>query len=166
MVREQYPDATVQVLDSWETAVTAPVEAIRAQLGLTAEQRPGSVGLVGHSVGGLAAIEWALTHPDELGAVVLLDPTTPSCRDARSALPRRGHPSRRASGPRERSPALALRGGDEAGTRVAPSGLVLRDETDRPAARRRSRAPLRHSRGVAAAHRAVRAELGAGRACH
>jgi len=28
-------------------------------------------------VGGLAAIEWALTHPEEVGAVLLLDPTTP-----------------------------------------------------------------------------------------
>ena len=77
VVREQFPDATVRVLDSWDTAVTAPVAAIRAELGLADDQAPGSVGLVGHSVGGLAAIEWALTHPEELGAVLLLDPTTP-----------------------------------------------------------------------------------------
>lgn len=77
VVREQYPAATVLVLDSWRTAVTAPVAAIRAELGLTGEQEPASIGLVGHSVGGLAAIEWTLTHPDELGAVVLLDPTAP-----------------------------------------------------------------------------------------
>ena len=77
VVREQFPDARVRVLDSWDTAVTAPVAAIRAELGLADDQAPGSVGLVGHSVGGLAAIEWALTHPEELGAVLLLDPTTP-----------------------------------------------------------------------------------------
>ncbi len=77
VVREQYPDATVLVLDSWDTAVTAPVGEVRAQLGLVEAQAPGSVGLVGHSVGGLAAIEWALTHPEEVGAVLLLDPTTP-----------------------------------------------------------------------------------------
>ena len=77
VVREQSPDATVLVLDSWDTAVTAPVGEVRAQLGLVEAQAPGSVGLVGHSVGGLAAIEWALTHPEEVGAVLLHDPTTP-----------------------------------------------------------------------------------------
>ncbi|MHA7135492.1 alpha/beta fold hydrolase [Oerskovia turbata] len=77
VVREQFPAATVLVLDSWETAVTAPVEAIRSALGLDGEHAPASIGLVGHSVGGLAAIEWALTRPEELGAVVLLDPTAP-----------------------------------------------------------------------------------------
>ncbi len=77
VVREQFPAATVLVLDSWETAVTAPAAAIRASLGLTGAHQPASIGLVGHSVGGLAAIEWALTHPEELGAVVLLDPTAP-----------------------------------------------------------------------------------------
>lgn len=77
VLREQFPAATVLVLDSWETAVTAPVASIRAALGLSGRHAPASIGLVGHSVGGLAAIEWALTHPDELGAVLLLDPTTP-----------------------------------------------------------------------------------------
>jgi pimeloyl-ACP methyl ester carboxylesterase len=77
VVREQFPGSTVRVLDSWETAVTAPVDEVRAALGLTGTNTPGSVGLVGHSVGGMAAVEWALTHPEEIGAVVLLDPTAP-----------------------------------------------------------------------------------------
>ncbi|MEV7963032.1 alpha/beta hydrolase [Oerskovia paurometabola] len=77
VVRDQFPAATVLVLDSWETAVTAPVAAIRASLGLAGRHASASIGLVGHSVGGLAAIEWALSFPEELGAVVLLDPTAP-----------------------------------------------------------------------------------------
>nr|WP_277818534.1 alpha/beta hydrolase [Cellulosimicrobium arenosum] len=35
------------------------------------------VGLVGHSAGGLAALEWTLLHPDEVRRLVLLDPMSP-----------------------------------------------------------------------------------------
>lgn len=76
-VRERHPDAEVLVLDSWENPVTSPVASIRAGLGLAGLRARGSIGLVGHSVGGLAAIEWALSRPQEVGALVLLDPTPP-----------------------------------------------------------------------------------------
>lgn len=64
----------VRVLDAWRTPVTGPVDAVRAELGIDGT-RP--VRLVGHSVGGLAALEWTLRHPGEVRRLVLLDPTSP-----------------------------------------------------------------------------------------
>ncbi|MDF9877518.1 alpha/beta fold hydrolase [Cellulosimicrobium cellulans] len=64
----------VRVLDAWRVPVTGPVSAVRAVLGVDGSE---PVDLVGHSVGGLTAIEWALLHPDEVRRLVLLDPTSP-----------------------------------------------------------------------------------------
>lgn len=64
----------VRVLDAWRTPVTGPVDTVRAALRVDGAE---PVDLVGHSVGGLAALEWALLHPDEVRRVVLLDPTSP-----------------------------------------------------------------------------------------
>ncbi|QRV01515.1 alpha/beta hydrolase [Arcanobacterium phocisimile] len=36
--------------------------------------------LIGHSLGGLVALEWALMHPELVDHLLLLDPTTPSER--------------------------------------------------------------------------------------
>lgn len=67
------PGYDVRVLDAWRTPVTAPVDQLRAELGLT-----GPVGLVGHSIGGLAALRWALREPAEVTALVLVDSSLPS----------------------------------------------------------------------------------------
>jgi lipase len=64
----------VRVLDAWRVPVTGPVDAVRAGLGVDGSE---PVDLVGHSVGGLTALEWALLHPDEVRRLVLLDPTSP-----------------------------------------------------------------------------------------
>ncbi|MET3973785.1 alpha/beta hydrolase [Cellulosimicrobium sp. BE325] len=64
----------VRVLDAWRVPVTGPVDVVRAGLGVDGSE---PVDLVGHSVGGLTAIEWALLHPGEVRRLVLLDPTSP-----------------------------------------------------------------------------------------
>ncbi|MDX6265252.1 MAG: hypothetical protein QOH84_6940 [Kribbellaceae bacterium] len=56
----------VHVLDPWLTPITAPVSELRRGLALP-------VGLLGHSIGGLAVLRWALTHPGEVERLVLID---------------------------------------------------------------------------------------------
>ena len=70
-----------RVLDSWKVALTANTDDIRAELG--AADSP-SVDLMGHSLGGLAAIEWALRYPAQVRRLVLLDPTAPDDAPSRS----------------------------------------------------------------------------------
>ncbi|MEU4391902.1 alpha/beta hydrolase [Kribbella sp. NPDC023855] len=62
------PDDDLHVVDAWRTPITAPVEALRESSGVTVP-----VGLVGHSIGGLAALRWTLTHPGEIDRLVLVD---------------------------------------------------------------------------------------------
>lgn len=71
----------VRVLDSWEVPVTEHVGLARAALGLEAVE-PGTLGLVGHSSGGTAAVEWALRHGADLASLVLLDPSPPDAAGA------------------------------------------------------------------------------------
>ncbi|WP_344231548.1 alpha/beta fold hydrolase [Kribbella hippodromi] len=64
------PDLDVRIIDPWRTPVTSEVDALRAAAGL----EPGAeVGLIGHSIGGLAALRWALTRPLEVTRLVLVD---------------------------------------------------------------------------------------------
>ncbi|MDO5727411.1 MAG: alpha/beta hydrolase, partial [Bowdeniella nasicola] len=67
------------VLDAWVLPVTSPAAALRRAWG----ESP--VRLVGHSLGGLAALEWALTFPEQVCELVLLDPTTPRFAPLRTA---------------------------------------------------------------------------------
>lgn len=83
----------VLTLDMWRRPVTDEVSALRTTL----NPEGGRVDLLGHSLGGLAAVEWALRHPDEVGRLVLLDPTVPARRPvsligARGLLERAGTP--------------------------------------------------------------------------
>lgn len=56
----------LRVVDPWVTPVTAPVAELRAGVTLP-------VGLLGHSIGGLAALRWTLLHPSEVDRLVLID---------------------------------------------------------------------------------------------
>ena len=62
----------VRVLDSWKVPVTGSLDRISEAL-----HPEGPVHLIGHSVGRLTAIEWALRYPDEVQRLILLDPSTP-----------------------------------------------------------------------------------------
>ena len=63
-----------RTLDSWKVPLTADTDDIRAELGALDSPK---VDLLGHSLGGLAAIEWALRRPDQVRQLVLIDPTAP-----------------------------------------------------------------------------------------
>ena len=63
-----------RTLDSWKVPLTADTDDIRAELGASDSPK---VDLLGHSLGGLAAIEWALRRPDQVRQLVLIDPTAP-----------------------------------------------------------------------------------------
>jgi pimeloyl-ACP methyl ester carboxylesterase len=66
------PGHTV-ILDTLTTPVTGTPADLRR--GLTVPEAPYE--LVGHSVGALAALEWAAQYPGEVSRVVLLDPADP-----------------------------------------------------------------------------------------
>jgi pimeloyl-ACP methyl ester carboxylesterase len=111
-VRRLVPESyEVVVVDPWRTPVTAPVDVLRQIAGT------GPIGLVGHSIGGLAALRWALAVPDQVVALVLVDSSLPS-EDGRTAF----YPGRRG----DRAVRHALRGIGRLGLpRVV--GPVLRD---------------------------------------
>jgi pimeloyl-ACP methyl ester carboxylesterase len=56
----------VHVLDPWLTPITAPLSELR-------RGRTLPVGLLGHSIGGLAALRWTLSHPGEVERLILID---------------------------------------------------------------------------------------------
>ncbi len=62
------PSNDLRVVDPWRLPVTAPVDELRESVGVTLP-----VGLLGHSIGGLAALRWMLTHPYEVDRLVLID---------------------------------------------------------------------------------------------
>ncbi|TDD28129.1 alpha/beta hydrolase [Kribbella turkmenica] len=69
-VVELLPGLDVRVIDPWCTPVTAGADELRRAAGLPADAE---IGLVGHSIGGLAVLRWALTRPAEVSRVVLVD---------------------------------------------------------------------------------------------
>lgn len=62
------PGRDIRVLDPWQTPVTASVDELRA-----ATKAGTPLRLAGHSIGGLAVLRWALTHPGEIEHLVLID---------------------------------------------------------------------------------------------
>lgn len=75
------------VMDAWVVGLDATIDELREyafreiaeQFGQDAAKEP--VRILGHSMGGLLAIEWAAMYPEEVAEIILADPTTP--RDAR-----------------------------------------------------------------------------------
>lgn len=72
-VLELLPGLDVRVVDPWRTPVTSPPEELRSASGAGTPVR-----LVGHSIGGLAALRWTLTYPGEVERLVLVDTSLPS----------------------------------------------------------------------------------------
>ena len=62
------PGRDIYVVDPWRTPVTSPPAELRADLPSDAR-----VSLVGHSIGGLAALRWTLTNPSEVDRLILVD---------------------------------------------------------------------------------------------
>jgi pimeloyl-ACP methyl ester carboxylesterase len=69
-VVELLPAEDLRVIDPWRTPITSDVDALRTAAGVPADVE---IGLVGHSIGGLAALRWALTRPLEVTRLVLVD---------------------------------------------------------------------------------------------
>ncbi|MGZ0150451.1 alpha/beta hydrolase [Kribbella sp. WER1] len=63
------------MIDPWRTPVTSDVDALRAAAGVPPRT---PVGLIGHSIGGLAVLRWALTRPAEVSRLILVDSSLPS----------------------------------------------------------------------------------------
>ncbi len=121
LARALAPDGEVRVLDAWRTPLTAPAGTVRAALGVDGAT---GVVLVGHSSGGLAALEWALRFPQEVVRLVLLDPESPDEPHVPALHP--GTPLARAGS----ATAAAL------GRLLAPAGPALRRSAVRLTARR------------------------------
>lgn len=72
------------VFDAWVVDLTAPIDEIRAHILSELRSHHGGreahekLSLLGHSMGGLLALEWAARFPDEVATVVLADPTPPA----------------------------------------------------------------------------------------
>lgn len=83
-VVELLPGEDVRVIDPWRTPISSDVDALRAAAGV----QPGAeIGLVGHSIGGLAVLRWALTRPHEVTRLVLVDTSLTSETGLRAFYP-------------------------------------------------------------------------------
>ena len=69
-----------RTLDSWKVPLTADTDDIRAELGALDSPK---VDLLGHSLGGLAAIEWAVRRPELVRQLVGFDPPAPDAVPSR-----------------------------------------------------------------------------------
>ncbi|GAA1680390.1 hypothetical protein GCM10009745_25500 [Kribbella yunnanensis] len=74
-LRSLLPDVELHVIDPWQTPVNSDPDVLRAAAGAPSGV---AIGLIGHSIGGLAAMRWALTRPQEVARLVLVDTTLPS----------------------------------------------------------------------------------------
>ncbi|MFB6725023.1 alpha/beta fold hydrolase [Kribbella sp. NPDC056345] len=74
-LRELLPEHDLRVIDPWQTPVSADPDVLRAAAGVPPVV---AIGLIGHSIGGLAAMRWALTRPQEVPRLILVDTTLPS----------------------------------------------------------------------------------------
>ena len=69
-VVELLPGLDLRVIDPWRTPITSAIDDLRRAAGVPADAE---IGLIGHSVGGLAVLRWALTRPLEVTRLVLVD---------------------------------------------------------------------------------------------
>lgn len=69
-VVELLPGLDLRVIDPWRTPITSDVDELRRAAGVPADAE---IGLIGHSIGGLAVLRWALTRPLEVTRLVLVD---------------------------------------------------------------------------------------------
>ncbi len=69
-VVELLPGLDLRVIDPWRTPITSDVDELRRVAGVPADA---PIGLIGHSIGGLAVLRWALTRPLEVSRLVLVD---------------------------------------------------------------------------------------------
>lgn len=83
-------DSRVVVMDQWDVPLTASPEVIWERYALPTTSAEGeTVGLVGHSMGGLTALRLAQSFPKLIDRVLLLDPSPaqPLRKAARSSAP-------------------------------------------------------------------------------
>ncbi len=69
-VVELLPGLDLRVIDPWRTPITSSIDELRTAAGVPADAE---IGLIGHSIGGLAVLRWALTRPLGVSRVVLVD---------------------------------------------------------------------------------------------
>ncbi|WP_410786224.1 alpha/beta fold hydrolase [Kribbella sp. C-35] len=81
---ELLPGEDVRVIDPWCTPITSDVDVLRAAVGVRPDAE---IGLIGHSIGGLAALRWALTRPLEVTRLVLVDSSLTSETGLRAFYP-------------------------------------------------------------------------------
>ncbi len=83
-VGELLPGVELRVIDPWRTPITSGVDELRTAAGVPADAE---IGLIGHSIGGLAVLRWALTRPLEVSRVVLVDTSLTSETGLRRLYP-------------------------------------------------------------------------------